>query len=159
MASFDITMVYTIINGVVHLKNASLSGMDSQTIPDNNSTSVSANGDINLQKGDTATLSFEFDDDDDWGIYAVMLKDTGKSGFGVQEGGGNVIDDEEEQDFPTVSQTTGTVSPTADSPNTISFEDANVKDKTVDYQVVFQNSSTGEFIVTDPRVRSGGGMG
>lgn len=157
MANFTISMNYLIVDNVVHLTGASISAATTETISENCSTSVAANGDINLDSGDTATLSFNLGNDDNWHIQSVQLKDKDKSQFGQQPGGGYALDDDEEQDYPDVDQETGTITAQGTAPMSISFSDTNQKGKTVDYQVVFHNLISGLTIVSDPRVRDGGG--
>ncbi|MBL37087.1 MAG: hypothetical protein CMP07_01635 [Xanthomonadales bacterium] len=158
MADFDITLNYLVVDGKVHMTSASISAATDQVISESCSTSVSANGDINLDKGDTANLTFNLGNDDNWALSHVQLKDKDKDQFGAPEGGGNALDDDEEIDYPDVPQRDGTLMAQGTQPMSLTIRDTNQKNKAVDYQVVFADIVTGQTAVSDPRIRDSGGL-
>lgn len=157
MANFGITINYVITNSQAAITSVSVGPAVGETADKNCRTSVSANGDINLDTGDTAVLEFVLSNDDNWVLSAVQLKDSDRSNFGVQPGGGKALDDDEEVDYPDIPQDTGTYMTSGDAPMRASFSDTNKKGKSVDYRVQFTNSTTGEVIYSDPRIRDSGG--
>lgn len=158
MADFDITLNYLVINNVAHMTSASISAGTDQTISKSCTTSVSANGDINLDRGDTANITFRLGNDDNWRLSFVALKDKDKSQFGPPEDGGNALDDDEETDFPDADQRSGYIMARGTQPTmSLTIRDTNRKDKAVDYQVNFEDTVTGRTAASDPRIRDSGG--
>lgn len=127
MANFGITINYMITNSEAAITSVRVGPAVGETADKNCRTSVSANGDINLDTGDTAVLEFVLGNDD------------------------------EEVDYPDIPQDTGTYMTSGDAPMRASFSDTNKKGKSVDYRVQFTNATTGEVIYSDPRIRDSGG--
>lgn len=157
MANFTITLNYLVINNTAHMTSATIAATTDQVISKTCTTSVSANGDINLDSGDTADITFQLGNDDNFKLSYVQLKDKDKSQFGAPSDGGNALDDDEEIDFPEVPQQDGTLRPEGTQPMSLTIKDTNKKNKAVDYQVVFEDIVTGYTVVSDPRVRDSGG--
>lgn len=159
MAEFDITLNYLVVDGVVHMTSASIGASSDQVISKSCTTSVSANGDINLDRGDTANITFRLNNDDNWAVSHVQLKDKDKPQFGQPPGGGKALDDDEEIDFPDVNQNDGTLmAAQGTQPMSLTIRDTNQKNKAVDYQVVFWDTVNGTTAVSDPRIRDSGGL-
>lgn len=157
MANFNITLNYLVINNTAHMTSAAIAATTDQVISKTCTTSVSANGDINLDTGDTADITFQLGNDDNWKLSFVALKDKDKSQFGPPSGGGNALDDDEEIDFPDANQQSGYVMAQGTQPMSLTIKDKNKKNKAVDYQVVFEDTVTGYTAVSDPRIRDSGG--
>ena len=157
MAAFDITLNYLIVNNVVHMTSASISAGTDQVISKECKTSVSANGDINLDTGDTANITFQLNNDDNFKLSFVQLKDKDRGQFGAPPGGGNALDDDEEADFPDANQRDGSIWAQGTQPMSLTIRDTNQKNKAVDYQVVFEDIVSGYTAVSDPRIRDSGG--
>ena len=163
MANFTITLNYLIVNDPAgnpqpHMTSTGIAAATSETVSETNSTSVTANGDINLAASDTATLKFNLGNDDNWAITSVQLLDQDRTDWGGSEGN-KALDDDEELDYPDVDQQDGTVLAPNSSTMSISISDANAKNKTVNYRVAFKNAVSGAIIYSDPRIRDGGGAG
>lgn len=162
MADFTITLNYLVVDDAgdvyVHMTSTSIAAAPSETISATNSTSVAANGDINLASGDTATLTFNLGNDDEWAIDSIQLLDQDRTDWGGSPGH-KALDDDEESDYPHVDQQSGTVNAPNNATTSISITDANARNKTVNYRVKFQRADTGDNIYSDPRIRDGGGAG
>lgn len=156
MSSFRIQVNYTINgdddNAVVRMTSAMLTpDTGGVAIDDKNKTAVFANGDINIDKGDTADITFALDNVDDWRLTLVQIKGKNKSDFGGS------LDSDESADFPGFDANNGSYSPGAQK-TSAKIQDDNSKAKDIDYRVQFTNTSTNAIVYSDPRIRDSGGL-
>ena len=154
MASFQIHIDYLITgsdaNATVAMSSASLSPDTGMPADDKSKTAIFANGDISIDKGDTADITYALGNDDTRLLSLVQIKSTDEREFGGE------LDDDEAADFPDFSRSNGSYNPGTEK-TSARVHDGNSKAKDVDYRVRFTNSANGAIIYSDPRIRDSGG--
>ena len=107
-------------------------------------TSIDDEGNINLDKDDTAYVEFDCDTEG-WAISALQIE--GKKGWG------KALGNKAQKNFPLADAETGNVPPDPDG--NFMLHDMNKKSNTIEYRVQVKNSD-GTTVWADPRVRSVG---
>jgi len=146
MTEYTISLSYKVSNNTVEFDT----GSTSPSPPGSSKTGSDDDGNVTVDKGDTASIEYECSTSG-YSLAEVQMKTKGRDKWGKQKGK-NRLDSDAAEDFPDVPADSGTVTP--DSTDKIKIKDDNKKSSKVDYRVGINDDGT--IIWSDPRVKNNG---
>lgn len=152
MAQYQIELSYAadVENNVLDLETSLCTGPDGSN-GDGKGTHVDGDGNITVAKGDSANISFRVVTEG-WTVAELELKDSKKSKFGAQPRGKARLTKKEAADFG-IDRYSGTRY--GQGLPSLTLNDRNQNQHTVNFCVFATNGE--HVLVSDPRIRDGGG--